>query len=85
MAEDVTQVQIENPWIVIHQPGGNGHALITILSGMEGANHTHFAIIAADLIKVIANQFSMDVEEITSLIAEEINNPTAELVNHKLQ
>ena len=84
MAEEIEN-QIINPWIVIHQPGGNGEEMLTLLGGMEGANDVHFSIVIADLIQHVANHFNVDVLKVMHQIEEEMENPTTTLVNHKVQ
>jgi len=85
MSKEPILTPIENPWIVVHQPGGNGEELITILGGMEGANHKHFSIVLADVIQIVANHFGVDLQEVLNDISEEMDNPTTKLVNHKIQ
>lgn len=83
--KNIEKVDIENPWLVVHQPGGNGEEMITIFGGMEGATFEHFGIIIADVIQQCAAHFEVDIQQVLNEISDELTAPTTELVHHKIQ
>jgi len=85
MPKKLEKHDIDNPWLVVHQPGGNGQEVITIFGGMEGADHRHFGIILADVIQQCAIHFDVDTQQVLNEISDELENPTTELVQHVIQ
>lgn len=70
---------IENPWIIVHQPGGQGAPIETILAGPGSAGPAHWSLAIADVIRHTANAFGLDEADILETIESEIRNPTTDI------
>ena len=77
--------QIINPWIIVHQPGGEKTGLVTILAGRPKADFREFALVIADVVGHVSKAFNQPPEVVLEWVQREIERPTTELGGGKLQ
>ena len=70
---------IENPWIIVHQPGWLNGKMETILGSLEGHHHSHFGLAIADVIRHVAQAYDVDEADVLQWVHEEMDDPTTEL------
>lgn len=78
-------MEIENAWVIVHQPGGQGAPVQTVLGGRPGATLAEFSLIAADLIRHIARATGADEIDVLSLVSRELANPTTDISGSRVQ
>ena len=76
---------ITNPWIIVHQPEGEGGQIYTVLAGPDGTDYEQFSLVIADVIRNVAKAFEVDESDVLRWIHMEIDNPTTELSGGRLQ
>ena len=69
---------IINPWVIMHQPGGPGTPVETIL-GM-GESHEAFGLAIADLVGHVAKAFNVEEADVMEWVNRELENRTTEIV-----
>ena len=78
------QMPIINPWVIVHQPDGEGGGLETILAGPPDGNYRQFGIVIADIIRHVANAYDVDEADVLEWVHREMDSPTTE-IKRKLQ
>lgn len=78
-AENETAMPIINPWIVVHQPGGEGSGMETILAGRPDSTHRSFGLVIADIIRHVAIAYAVDEADVLEWVHREIDSPTTDI------
>ena len=82
--ENETVMPIVNPWIIVHQPGGEGSSMETILAGRPDSTHRSFGLVIADIIRHVANAYAVDAADVLEWVHREMDSPTTD-IKRKLQ
>lgn len=70
-------IPIINPWVIVHQPGGLGSPIETILGEPPNANHKQYGLLIADLIRHVAKAYDIDEANVFEWVQKEMDNPTS--------
>lgn len=76
--DQAEELKIINPWVIVHQPEGEGGSLLTILVGAPGSNHVHFGIVIADIARHVAGHYGVPIEDVMAVAEREIDDPTSD-------
>jgi hypothetical protein len=70
---------IINPWVIVHQPGGKGSSIETILAGQPDSTYRSFGLVIADIIRHVANAYAVDEADVLEWVHREMDNPTTDI------
>ena len=68
-------MEIINPWVIVHQPLGDGDNIETILVGPPHADHRAFGIVIADIIRHVAKRFGVAEADVHEWVQRELVQP----------
>ena len=74
---------IVNPWIIMHQPGGPGTSMVTILG--QGESYKEFGLAIADVVGHVANSFNVTEADVMEWVNREMENRTTQITGSKVQ
>jgi hypothetical protein len=75
---DPITAQIENPWVIVHQPGGDKATRETIIFG-PGRNYEQFASVLCDIVRGVAIGFEVKEEAVWDCVRRERLRPACDL------
>jgi len=73
-----TVAGVVNPWLIVHEPKGDGVTQTIVCGPEETTDHVPFAIILADCVRVLAIAFNVPEDELLALVRKELAEPTQE-------
>jgi hypothetical protein len=70
---------IEYPWLIVHQPGGEGNPIRTMIAGPTNAGHEQFGLLLCDVLRHVAAAKGVREQDVFEWIEKEFKKPTTNL------
>jgi hypothetical protein len=64
--------------VIVHQPGGEGQPIRTILAGPQGAKYEEFAMLICDVVRHVVAGFRVTEDGVFEWIEKERKKPTTD-------